>query len=1050
MPDFSDPSGLSGAYDRAAQKPNWTRIVGREDTLAQAADLNDLQTIVERRHRRVGNLIASDGDRVSGADILVDVAGGSVTLAAGRIYARGDVREVAAAILTGVPMAGEMTIGIRIASQTITEIEDPDLLGLQPGSWAEGEPGSARISETIAWGRSGDGAAGDLIGVYLLRDGTVIDQTPPPSLSGINQAIAVYDRQAHGNYIVEGCRVTALGKVSGFQQFSIEEGVANIWGFKVTRSTALRHAELETYDLASAQSEPHVFSDGGTGTAVIALNHTPLAAVATAIITREVTETKTRGTPNNTADLLDHGSVTAILEVKQGATTYAAGTDYTLSGDYISWTPAGAEPTGGSSYTVKYRYLAAVAPDAATDGSVTLSGGVTGTSVFLTYDWKLPRVDRLCLDQNGLPVYVCGISARSRPAAPAPPSNLLPLATVTNNWTGKPAIENSGVRAIPYDELWRYVNRLIDMIDLVALERLQRQIDSRDPIAKRGVFVDPFTGDDYRDSGEPQTAAVYGGVCRLAIDPTFYTISLAAPATLAWTPDIIVRQELATVCVKVNPYQNFTPIPAELTIDPAADFWTESVTEVIGVTTNEFTRRDPTHRLTGTTTTGATDVIVDRRAEIAEFLRQIEVSFLVQGFGAGETLASLTFDAVDVTPAGPPVADASGRVSGSFTIPANITAGQKAVIATGGSGSTASAVFTGQGEIDVAVARRTITTTHWIDPQAQTATLTEGRHIAGIDLKFCAIGDPSRPCIIEIRTVENGEPTGDVVMASRIDMATVVLGAWTEVRFDVPLYQPADREFVFVVKTDDAAHSISAAAMGDFDPVRQAWVSAQPYTVGVRLSSSNASTWTAHQDSDLTFRIVAASFSPLTRSIDLGSHNLVDCSDLMIRAVVDLPTAAASMYFEVERTSGEIIRLLPDQVYEFQEYVTENVALRAVLTGSAKVSPILYPVIQMIAGKIRASGTYVSRAMEMGTGVSVSTLLDTLLPAGSTLTVEQDAGDDNWVAATLSASAPLNDGWVERTYAKNPYTAVDGRLRLTLTGGPAARPALSDLRSWVV
>ncbi len=57
------------------------------------------------------------------------------------------------------------------------------------------------------------------------------------------QAIAIYDR-AHGHYIVSGCRVSALGTNKGCQVFSIQEGEANINGFKRKRLEALSE-ELE-------------------------------------------------------------------------------------------------------------------------------------------------------------------------------------------------------------------------------------------------------------------------------------------------------------------------------------------------------------------------------------------------------------------------------------------------------------------------------------------------------------------------------------------------------------------------------------------------------------------------------------------------------------------------------------------------------------------------------------------------------------------------------------------------------------------------------------
>ena len=48
-------------------------------------------------------------------------------------------------------------IGVRLVREPVTHEEDPDLLGLVPGTAAEGEPGAARIIERLAWGRAGDG-----------------------------------------------------------------------------------------------------------------------------------------------------------------------------------------------------------------------------------------------------------------------------------------------------------------------------------------------------------------------------------------------------------------------------------------------------------------------------------------------------------------------------------------------------------------------------------------------------------------------------------------------------------------------------------------------------------------------------------------------------------------------------------------------------------------------------------------------------------------------------------------------------------------------------
>ena len=1042
-PPFNHSSGLPAVFDRTPDKPGWTRLLFREGKLGQAAELMELQSIMEGRGRRVGNLVARDGDRIAGADVLVDIGAGAVQLAAGRVYVSGDVRSIDARTLTDVPMAGDVQIGIRIVRAVITEEDDPALLGLHPGSAAEGEPGAGREVETLAWGFSGDGEAGELYPVYFLKDGAVIDQTPPPNLSGINQAIAIYDDDAHGDYVVRGCRVTALGKISGAWHFSISEGVANINGFKRTREAALRHVQADEPDLRTITSEPHTFS--GISPNVIATTYGPIAAVTAAVVEKEVTRTITKGVGGGT-DALPDSSVTTIVEVKQGGTTYVVTTSYVKSGDGISWAPAGAEPAPGSSYTAKYRYLSPVTPDAATTRTVTVSGGFDGGNVFLSYTYKLPRIDLLCLNQEGVSVYIKGVSAISRPLKPRAPSTLLGLAWIDNVWDAPPLVEQVGVRAVAYEELWHYLRRLWDMLDLVALERLRRDIDSREPVAKKGVFVDPFDSDVYRDAGEPQTAALVDGFMRLAIDPTFYRPVITQPIMLEYTEAVLIRQDLATFCMKINPYQNFEPLPGAMQIDPSSDFWVESATEWLSDQTREFVG-----------TVDRTETVIQLEAERTqriELLREIPVNFTIQGMGAGEVLTALTFDGVNVLPAGPPTANGSGVCTGSFTIPANVAAGVKQVFAEGAGGTAAWAQFAGQGVLEVDVMRRV--TTIWrapppaprrVDPLAQSFTPAASRHITGLDVKFCLIGNTANGCIIQCRVMENGWPTQEVLAEAFVDMATVVLNALTQIRFRAPLFVASDREFCFVLMTDDADHSVSVARIGDFDAVNQSWVGAQPYTIGVLMSSSNASTWTPQQTDDLTMRVPACVFSPTSRTVNLGSFAVTNMSDLVIRAAVELPTGDCRVTFEVERASGAKIHLLPNQPYEFAEYVTETIILRAILLGTANVSPTLFPGVLMVAGSLRASGTYISRAFEMGSAIRMSAFYKALLPAGSTATLEIDAADDDWDLVPVHDTKVLNDGNVEREHRVDPYTAVTGRLRLTITGTPAARPLLSDLRA---
>ncbi|XAI96344.1 hypothetical protein [Microcystis phage Mae-JY30] len=1061
---FEHPSGIPGTFDRAQNKPEWQSLVfgGDGERFVQAAELNEAQTVIRGRHRRLGRLIAKDGDRVDGAAAIVDAEAGQVILTPGRLYVRGDVLPVAQAVLSDVPMAGSVEIGVRLLTEWIDHEDDPTLVGLVDGSLAQGEPGAARERVSLSWALIGDGGAGEFVPVYLMVDGTIIDQTPPPSLDGINQAIAIYDRGAHGSYVVSGCRVTALGKIGASQAFSIEEGEANINGFKRTRYEALRHLQEEDCDIEEVAGEVKTWP-AGAGAQTFTVNLPPIAAVNSVLVTKEVTDTITRGGTAGGSDALGNNSVTQIIEVKQGGTTYTVTTDYVRTGDAIDWSPAGAEPATGSSYTVKYRYLALVTPTSFTDTTITLpAGGVEGTNVIIGYDWKLPRIDVLCLNETGRVAYVKGISARRNPLPPAVPPSLLPLAEIANNWSEKPAVVNSGIRSVPYAELWRFLGRIIDHERLIQLERIKSGIDAREPVAKKGLFVDPFTSDFYRDEGVVQTASVGDGVLELAITPTFFFGTLTEPVMLNYTEEVIIEQDLKTGCMKVNPYQNFNPMPAGLKISPAADYWEVAQTQWASPATVEFNRGIRRDNGPLVVSSEATQV-VDQRQQQATFLRQIAVAFVIEGMGVGEILETLTFDGIDVKPEGEQTADANGEITGSFVIPSNIPAGAKIIEATGQGGSRASATFVGQGVITTTVLRRVTTIERWerprvvqertvsgVDPLAQTFTPPEARQLVGIDFHICAVGEQTNALLVHQVSVEVGIPTQDVVAEAFVSMVGAETG-WKSARYNLPVLTRPDRESAVVIKTDDADHSLSIATVGDFDADRQSFVAAQPYTTGVLLSSSNASTWTPHQNDDLTFRLVAAKFGPLTKTVSLGSFDLVNCSDLQVRADVELPSPDCSVVFEIVRADNSVIRLLPYQVLQLTEYVTETVQLRAILSGTEKLSPVLFPPVVLVAGEIATSGTYVTRAFKLGSAVKLTSYIKANLPSGSTLAMEYDQADGDWQTLPFIANELLSDPrWIEKKYEQTGITATEGRIRITITGGPAARPLLGDFGAAVM
>lgn len=1042
---------VPAAYDRSSARPDDTAVVFAEDQLVQATELNDMQGILKGGIGRAARLSARDGDRISGADLRVDSETGEVKLEAGSIFAAGDVRPVSEAKLTGVPMDGEAQIGVRVVKQIISPDDEPSLRGLHPGTEAEGENGAWREVARAAWGFAGDGEAGDLYTVYRLVDGVPIDTQPPVQLSTTLLPISTYDREANGNYIAEGCKVTAIGFEDTDLLLDIAAGSANIYGYKRRRETALRIKAPQVWETERIDGENHTFLDGdGNGRTTVQLRNAPLDSVVQALIEKRETVTVTRGGAAGGMDQLPQSSIVAVDRVWQGGTDYSDGSDYQLVGDRINWAAGGKEPTGGSTYKVTYRYRDAVTPVATTDDTVTLSGGLVGGEIILTYTRKMPRIDLVCLDKEGKAVILPGIPARA-PVPPQTPATLLKLAEVHNSFSGLPEVVNNGTFARSYDDLEAMYQLLRRQTDLVALNRLQIDIAAREPAAKYGTFVDPFLDDQFRDEGAAQNAAVFDGIMTLAIDPTVHEINRGKVEMLPWVPEKVIDQPQATTCKKVNRFANATPLPAKMTIQPTEDFWTEE---------RETWASSLTRRLTGrrNRTTTSTRVI-DERSAAAQFVRPISIEVLIEGFGAGENLVYLGFDGVDMTPSDVAANDV-GVVKVNLNIPGQTyTTGRKRIEARGQGGSSAEAVFVSEGTINTRVLQQVTTITRRprrSDPRGQIWSwpLGQARHCAGAEVKFCKVGDKNVPCLAQLRRVNDaGYPTDEVIDEHEIDMSKVEVGEAYRIDFtSLPFITDVERTALIIV-TSDQDHSISAAELGEFDATRQEFVTRQPYTVGTEVESSTGSTWAPIHESDLTFSILASKFTETFREIDLGEVNLVAASDLLLMAASDLPTGDTNVEFELRRSGKDSIKLVPEAPLELGEWLTDKATLVASLTGTETASPRLFPHVQLIAGTMKSKGSYVSRRFDVTGGDRLPVRIKQLLPSGSAVKVSVLLKNGNWHELPFkSGEVQEVGGWVDALYedASLPTLGTQSAIKIEFEGTAAARPVFSDLRATVI
>lgn len=1054
------PGNYFNRFDPAKNYEQHLFIPGRG---LQSAELNEIQSGAFSRIKGVADALFKDGDIIRDASVSVNEATGAVQCASGAIYIRGMVRGVPPATFT-IPVSGVVAVGVRLVETIVTALQDPELLDPATGTRNYNEPGAERLKAEPTWGWSGDGVDGEFFPIYSVTDGVLDAKEPPPSLDAVTQALARYDRDsAGGSYVVSGLEVRVLpDQVDGTQVYSLAEGRARVYGFGMDFATSRRVLHEAVPDLLAIANEPHVSTTALAQR--INYDRIPGTFPSEVSITSEKTVTLTHGVFTGAQDPLPDTSILSIIEVKQGATTYTATTDYVLTAGKVDWTPSGAEPAPGSTYTVKYRYITNVTPTAVDDTGFTVTGAVSGTLVQVTYNQKLPRIDRLCINTDGTPIWLIGVASAYYPQPPTIPGDVLPIASVYQTWMSDRRVSNDGVRVVPMPVLAGIEGRIDYVLQEVARNRLESNIHTREGGTKKGLFTDPFLDDSQRDAGTVQTAAIVRGELTLPIASTISQMGsdIGVPTTLNYSSVITLEQSLRTGSMKINPYMAFALVPAVVTLTPSVDRWTVVETAwsspatsrfVVGSGDQSFTQSSTRNVLLGTTTSAI------------ETLRQISVAYRIEGFGSGELLQALTFDGVSL-PTGGLAANSSGVITGTFTIPAGVPSGTKQLIATGAGGQSGRANFSGQGTVERQTWQQqtTVTETRWqsppppqppvwqsADPLAQTFTLTANTQVPGVELWFAV--KPTTTTRVQIRGTTAGFPNQEVLAEARLSLANINIGGVvTRATFNYPVNLIQGNEYALVVLCNDDVGTLSVAELGEFDDNAKRWITTQPYTVGVLLSSSNASTWSPHQDRDMAFRILGASFTQTTRTVSLGSVAVTNATDLMLMAYAERPASATGVEYTLTLPTSDVVTVSDGQPVQLAAAVTGNVQVSAKLIGTPTASPVLFPGSQLVSGIIATTGDYVSRAIPAGTSVQAKVIYEAVVPSGATVRAYYkgpDAGD-TWTEMPVTATRNVDDGFVEFTHAATGITEVTVQIKLVLNGTAAARPRVRDLRALVI
>lgn len=712
IPDLIASNNSGGYYNRSnvAEAKNYDKHVFIAGRILQSAEMNEIQDTGQRQLKAIADALFKDGDIVRDARCVVDDQTGAATLEAGAVYCGGQVRGVPAKNFT-IPMTGTVAIGIWLVTDVVTDADDATLRDPATGNRGFNEAGAYRLRVVPQWGTDKDNLANaEFFPVYYADNGQLRAKEPPPNLDSVTQAIARYDVDSNGsNYIINGLRVTRLPDNGTKQVYSIASGRARVNGFGINFNAARRFEFDPEIDYTDVADEDHAATAAITGDAAlhpaavvgksvqrIPVAYQPIHQVRSVSILKAGTLTLTRAQTGATDGLPNTvGTVERVLSIKSGSTTYVDGTHYTYDHDtqLISWldlvnnttpAPANTYPPRLASFDVEVEARNVVKVLASDDSSVYIDPDAVvppmvgnppkpdHSTVRVSYTYRLPRIDRIVLTEDGTPNWIKGIASRINPASPQVPGNLLSLCQVTQAWTSTATdttLRNDGVRMVSMSTLENMNTRLDTLTDLIAQLNLVSDINIREAGKKDGLFVDPFVSDDQRETNltqYPQTLAITGGCLQLPITATPLE-PVPRPGNVGegvteviscdFTEEVVLGNTARTSPMKVNPYMAFAPFPAKVTIVPQIDRWVDTKTAWTGAVTNYFTTTvyapwtiGSVHGQSAVTNrTTDTEFVGSSTAELEE-LRPITVQFTITGFRANEQLSKVLFDGIDVTP----------------------------------------------------------------------------------------------------------------------------------------------------------------------------------------------------------------------------------------------------------------------------------------------------------------------------------------------------------------------------------------------------------------
>jgi len=377
--------------------------------------------------------------------------------------------------------------------------------------------------------------------------------------------------------------------------------------------------------------------------------------------------------------------------------------------------------------------------------------------------------------------------------------------------------------------------------------------------------------------------------------------------------------------------------------------------------------------------------------------------------------------------------DENGNVTGTIQLEdGDLLSGTHEIEILGSQGSVAKGVYVNNPALSIDDIRKIYATINDpISSMAQSFRVDEERDLIAIKVDL-DVGDGEDDVVVQIREMENGLPSADKILAEGRRSASEIedFGTYTRFALNPPAPLLTDREYCFTLQSNNVDYRVAVAEIGGIDSITGNVIANQPNS-GVVFTSSNNSTWSVDQSKDLKFQLVAATYATTTREIDLGQVAGSNISDLLLLANTEISHQDSRVSFVVTDPELNTYILDKDKKFTLGSKKTGNFSVKAVLAGSSRKSPILYPNTELILGEINPTGVYNSKKFKVPDNFNIKVLVEAKAIASGNFVVAVENGVlGTFTDLTVAGFEVMVDGWVRYTLTASNIDEV-GDLNLS-------------------